>query len=297
MHQHTRILASILLILTIITGVVYLATHNTKPPGDNKLHVVASYYPLYDFAKNVGGNAVVVTNSTPAGSEPHDYEPTPRTLASISRSDIFIYNGGNLEPWVDDFLKDYTGMPIKASQNISLQGSRDPHFWLDPVLAREIVVAIRDGFIKADPANQTLYRANADRYLGKLTQLDIAFHSGLENCKTRTVITSHDAFSYLAQRYSLTVASIAGLSPEEEPSVAKLVELSKKVKHEGIKYIFFESLVSSRLADTIARETNAKTLVFDPIEGLRDADQKQGKDYLSVQRQNLKNLRTALECR
>jgi zinc transport system substrate-binding protein len=173
---------------------------------------------------------------------------------------------------------------------------QDPHFWLDPVLAQKIVTNIRDGLAKADPSNKDYYARNASAYNAKLAQLDTDYRQGLANCSIHTVISSHDAFSYLGRRYGLTIASIAGLSPDEEPSAGKLAELSRLVRDQGITYVFFESLVSPRLADTIAAETNAKTLVFDPVEGLSNEDQKQGKNYLSVQRENLANLRTALAC-
>src|SRR6185369_16467104 len=138
--------------------------------------------------------------------------------------------------------------------------------------------------------------ANAEDYKTKLTELAGRFEQGLATCQLRTIVTSHAAFGYLAKRYNIDVESIAGVSPEVEPSAAKLAELSALVKSKGIKYVFFESLVPTRLADTIAAETGAKTLVFDPIEGVSDAAQKQGKNYITIQEQNLANLRTALAC-
>ncbi len=302
-----KILASLVLLLVVVAGVVYATKYNSTGSSSNdKLRVVASYYPLYDFAKNVGKDKVLVSNMTPAGSEPHDYEPSAKALADAQKAPVFVYNGGYMEPWVSGFLHDYKNTPVKASDGIDLLSAeaednpaekvQDPHFWLDPVLAQKIVDNIRDGFSKADPANQDFYAKNASDYKAQLAKLDDDFRSGLSQCKLRTVISSHDAFSYLGKRYNLDIASIAGLSPEEEPSAAKLAELSQLVKDKGINYVFFESLVSPRLADTIASETGAKTLVFDPIEGLSDADQKQGKNYLSVQRENLQNLRTSLAC-
>jgi zinc transport system substrate-binding protein len=286
----------LLVAVAIALGIGGFAIANNSGHKSDKLNVVASYYPLFDFAKQVGGNKVSIKNMTPAGAEPHDYEPSPKALVEAQESAVFIYNGGKMEPWADKFLADYNKQAVKASSGIQLREGKDPHFWLDPVLAEKIVNNIRDGFVKADPANKTYYEANAASYNKKLAMLNDQIKDGLTSCKQRSVISSHEAFGYFAKRYDIDVISIAGISPEEEPSAARLAEISDIVKEKGIGYIFFESLVSPRLADTIAQETGAKTLVFDPIEGLSDADQKQGKDYISVQKENLQNLRTALSC-
>lgn len=305
-----RILGIVLLIslvsILVILGV--RRAHNSENSEANKITVTASYYPLYDFAKNVGGDKVQVTNVTPAGSEPHDYEPSPQQLVETNKAQVFIYNGATMEPWVDKFLPDFKNTVIKASNGIDLmegepepgeqtnQPIRDPHFWLDPTLAEKIIDNIKNGLIKADPKDSDYFTQRANAYKAKLGQLDQDYKNGLAGCKTRTIITSHDAFNYLGKRYNLDVASITGLSPDDEPSAAKLAELAKLVKDKNIKYVFFESLVSPKLAETVASEAGAKTAVFDPIEGISNEDQKQGKDYLSVQRENLANLRTALTC-
>jgi zinc transport system substrate-binding protein len=311
-----KILATIVLVALVATGLFFVFRSNQQATSSDKLSVATTLYPLYEFSRAVGGDNVQATNLTPSGAEPHDYEPSPKTLVNIQRSDVFVYNGGTMEPWVDNFVRDYKHTAVKSSNGIELlhaeeehshegeaeepghaeEEIKDPHFWLDPILAQKVVDNIRDGLIKADPANKGYYTQNAKAYNQKLAKLDEDLSRGLQTCEQDTIISSHDAFSYLAVRYDLKVESIAGISTEQEPSAARLAELSNLVEEKGIRYIFFESLVSPRLADTIAQETGAKTLVFDPIEGLSDEDQKQGKDYLSVQRENLSNLRTALTC-
>lgn len=306
-----KIIATLVMLAIIVAGsaAAYQLTKKDTSTSDGKLSVTASYYPLYDFARQVGGDKVSVVNMTPAGAEPHDYEPSPQALIDAQKSAVFIYNGGAMEPWVDSFLSDYKHTVVKASEGINLQeshedddhdhahdGAKDPHFWLDPVLAQQIVTTIRDGFAAADPDNQSYYAANASSYNQKLAELDTHFTDGLARCTLHTAISSHGAFSYLAQRYNFTVIPIAGIEPDNEPSPAKMAELADIVKQKGIKYIFFESLVSPRLAQTIASETGASTLVFDPIEGLSKADQDAGRDYISVQYDNLENLRKALDC-
>jgi len=276
-------------------------------PQSQKLQAVTSFYPLYDFMKEVGGDKVQVTNITPADAEPHDYDPTPQQLVTAGKAGVFVYDGATLEPWVNKFLPDFKHTIVKASNGVSLQNGldengqpaadiQDPHFWLDPVLAEQIIDNIRNGLAKADPTNASYFQGRANLYKSKLIELDHTFQDGLRSCQMRTFITSHAAFGYVAKRYNLEVVNIAGVTPDQEPSAAKLAELATLIRNKGITYVFFETLVSPRLAETIANETGAKTAVLDPIEGLSDEDQKQGKDYLSVQRENLANLRTALAC-
>lgn len=292
-----RILASICIVLLVGVGITFAVRRNDNSADSSaKLRVAASYYPLYEFARQVGKDKITATNMTPAGAEPHDYEPSARTLADARRAPVFIYNGGHMEPWTDGFLQGYQYTAVKAGAGVTLLVGRDPHFWLDPVLAERIVDNVRDGLSKADPANSAYYARNAEEYKKQLRVLDTDFRDGLGHCRLHTVISSHQAFSYLGRRYNVHIVPIAGLDPEAEPSAGKLAELSAIVKKEHIGYIFFESLVSPKLATTIASETGAKTIVFDPIEGLSSENQKQGKDYLSLQRDNLRNLRLALAC-
>lgn len=309
-----KIIATVGIVAVIAAGAAAAlqVTRGKGNVGSDTLKVSASFYPLYDFAKHVGGDKVSVSTITPAGAEPHDYEPSPQTLAQAYESSVFIYNGGSFEPWADNFLVDFDGTAIRASQGVALleadsshddghdhdhlHESVDPHFWLDPVIAQQVVNSIRDGLSKADPEHKEYYAANAERYNKQLARLDQRFADGLLHCTLDTAISSHGAFSYLAHRYSFTVISIAGIEPDDEPSPAKMAELTSIVKQKGIRYIFFESLVSPRLAETIAREAGVQTLVFDPIEGLSQTDQNKGKDYISIQYDNLENLRKALGC-
>lgn len=314
MKSNVRGMLTAAVIVLLIIGIVFgIRAINKKPDNANTLSVTTTFYPLYDFARQVGGDRATVTNMTPAGAEPHDYEVTPRQLADAQKAKVFVYIGNLMEPWTEAFLSDYRSTAIRAGEGIELlsvvpghedhqdEGHAedhltDPHFWLDPVHAQKVVDNILAGLIKADPTNMEYYTSRAVAYKAQLAQLDTDYQKGLANCQSRTIVTSHEAFGYLAKRYNLEVASIAGITPGEEPSAEKLAELTKLVKEKRITHVFFESLASPKLAETLARETGAKTAVFDPIEGITDEDQKQGKDYLSVQRENLANLRTALAC-
>ncbi|HKX73188.1 MAG TPA: zinc ABC transporter substrate-binding protein [Candidatus Saccharimonadales bacterium] len=293
-----KILGLVILAGIIGTG-IFLTTANRPSQQNGSLKVTTTFYPLYEFSRAVAGDLATVTNITPAGAEPHDFEPSPQQLIAAQKSQVFIYNGASFEPWAEKFLPDYKNVAVKTSAGlplIAMEDAQDPHFWLDPVLAQGTIDAIANGLIAAAPQHKDTFVKNATAYKARLAALDTDFTSGLATCQKHTIVASHDAFSYIGKRYNFEIMAITGISPDEEPSPAKLAEISQAVRQQGIGYIFFESLVSPRLADTIATETGAKTAALDPIEGLSDEDQKQGKNYLSVQRQNLAALRTALGC-
>lgn len=302
----TRAIALVITV-AVALGAGWWVAGRQNEAANNKLTVVASFYPLYEFARQVGGDRVTVSNLTPAGVEPHDYEPTPQQLAKLQQADVVVYNGGTMEPWTENAVADLGSKALNASTGLSLReglsedgqplaGSRDPHYWLDPVAVQTVVRTIADKFAEVDPSGRSYYDDRARGYIAKLAALDADYQAGLKQCRTRTIVTSHDAYSYVAARYNLNVEAIAGLSPEEEPSVAKLAQLSQLVRSQNLKFVFFEELVSPKLAETVAQEAGAQTLVYDPIEGLSDEDIAAGKDYLSVQRENLANLRQAMEC-
>jgi zinc transport system substrate-binding protein len=283
--------------------------------------VVASFYPLYEFARQVAGNRAEVISLIPPGVEPHDWEPSPQDVVRVQKAKLFVYNGAGLEPWVDKLLRDAKAkgvVVVRASERVALitgeshehgqeakSGAKpkgdvhavNPHVWLDPVRAQAQVEAIRAGFARIDPANAAAYAANAQAYRARLAALDAAFASGLKQCARRDIVTTHAAFSYVARRYGLTQIPISGLEPESEPSPADLAALVKQVKERKVQYVFFETLVSPKLAETLAREVGAKTLVLNPIEGLTKEEQAAGKNYVSLMEENLRNLRTALECK
>ncbi|MHB8142221.1 MAG: metal ABC transporter substrate-binding protein [Thermoleophilia bacterium] len=275
----------------------------TSPAPAGKVRVTASFYTMAEFARQVGGDRVDVTTMIPAGVEPHEFLPTTQDIAGAYKSQVFVYNGAGLEPWADKISGDLGAggvVVVNASDGIDLmagEGSAyDPHVWLDPVLAQREVDNIRDGLIRADPKDRSVYEQNAAAYNQKLAALDGAFRSGLASCARRDIVTSHQAFTYLGKRYGLDVMAISGLSPDEEPPPQKLAEVAQFARQHNIHYIFFERLVNPKLSQTIATEVGAQTLVFDPLEGLTQQEAGRGEDYLSVQRENLANLRRAMEC-
>lgn len=306
-NNNLLLFAGIIIIIGIILLIFKQTSSNINQSKTNgKLQVTASFYPLWYFAQQIGGDKADVWNITPAGAEPHDYDPSTQDIARIENGNILILNGG-LEPWGNKINSSLTGkkvIVVIAGQDLLSQKSsengktlRDPHVWLDPVLAKREVEKITQGFITADPSNVQYYENNQMQLENKLDQLDSQFKLGLSDCKRKDFITAHTAFSYLAQQYGLKQVAIAGLSPDAEPSAQELAQVVNFAREEQIKYIFFEKLVSPKLSETIANEAGAQILVLDPLEGLDNNDIKSGKNYFTVMRENLSHLQTALSCK
>lgn len=273
-----------------------------------QLKVYTSIYPLYDFTKHIAGDKIVIKNIVPTGSEPHDWEPTPQDVAELSRADLLILSGTGVEPWAEKVLNaiDQSKVTvINGGQNIELiegikeendyeYGGKDPHVWLDPLNAKVMVDNILAGLIKIDEKNKGIYEINAEAYKKELDALHNEYLSALAQTKIKEFVTSHAAFGYLAKRYGLTQIPVRGLSAESEPSPADMAAVIQLAREKNIKHIFFETLVSPKVSETIANELQAETMVLDPVEGLSDKDITAGHDYLYMMRQNLKNLKIAL---
>lgn len=295
---------------TNVTPMVNNETGITSP-----ISVVATFYPLEAFARLVGGERVTVRSIVPAGAEPHDYEPSQKDILAVYEAEIFLLNGAGIDPWAEKIrpeLERRGVKVIKMSELVSLlpvteeeeehqqeeseESEFDPHYWLDPVWMEETVRAIANALIARDSQSREEYIQRRDVTLTELRHLDQEYQNALTACRLDTVITSHNAFSYLGKRYGFTTVSISGISPETEPSPRRLVELAQMIQVKGIRHIFFETLVSPKVSETLARETGAQTLVFNPLEGLTDAERAAGENYFTLMRQNLANLQTALQC-
>lgn len=269
--------------------------------------VVTSFYPLAYLTAQVAGDRAEVRNLVPAGSEPHDWEPSARDVADIQKAAVFIYNGAGFESWVDrtlDAAKSDKRVVIEATQGLTLappppgeEGkdfASDPHVWLDPTFAKAIAEAIAAGLTRADAGGKETYERNLADLVKRLDELDGKFRDGLRECARREIITSHAAFGYLARRYGLEQIAVEGLAPDSEPTPARIAEIAQLARARGATTIFFETLVSPNVAQTIAKEAGATTMTLDPLEGVRD---EKTQNYFTVMAENLANLRTALGCR
>ena len=290
-----------LLRLALAAGLVISGCQPAAPPA--KPLVVATIYPLWEFARQVAGDRADVVSLVPAGVEPHDWEPAPRDVSQVRRAAVFVHTGTNLDGWAEKLLADLTGrrgVVVNARGGLSVLtvgGVTDPHVWLDPTLARAQVMAIAGALEQADPAGRATYAENAKAFVVRLDALDLAFAAGLADCARREVVTSHAAFAYLARRYRLTQVPVMGVSPEAEPSPADLAAIVRTAQRLKVTHVFYETLVSPRLAETLSREIGATPLPLDPIEGVSPAEAAAGTGYLELMRANLANLRIALGCR
>jgi len=297
-------------------GAAGSGTENTE---SDKLQVVTTFYPMYDFAKQVAQEDADVSLLLEAGMEVHSFEPSSQMIAEIQDADVFVYNSPEMETWVPDVLAsiDTADMVvICASEAITLleyEGEAheheheseeeeevghshtvDPHVWLDPVLAQTEVATIAEGFAEADPEHAENYSKNAETYREKLDELDAAYRTAFEGAENRTFVTQHAAFAYLAARYDLEQISVTGLNAENEPSAAALATLSDYVKANHVTHIYFENNASSQTAETLAKEVGVELAVLSPLEGISAEDQEKGSDYISVMLENLEALKKSI---
>ncbi len=279
---------------------------DASPEPGGGLAVVAGNYPLAEFTERVGGPLVRVTNLAAPGVEPHDVELTPQQIEDVGSADLLVVIPG-YQPALDDaidaagsgdrVLDAMAGVRALAGEGGEEQDERDPHAWLDPTLAATMVDNIARRLAEIDAGNAATYAANAATYTAGLQALDAEYQAGLADCERRDFITSHAAFGYLAARYNLVQQPIAGLSPETEPSPQQIQAVIEFAREHDVKVIFFEELVSPDLAETIASEVGATTLVLSPMETRTKEQASAGKDLVSIARDNLGNLREALGCR
>ena len=248
------------------------------------LDLIAGFYPLAWAAEEVGQGRVNVYNATPAGAEPHDVELSARGVERV-RAANFVFLLRGFQPALDEAAE---GSETARVVDFLPAGETDPHVWLDPLAFAEIVRRIGDELERP---------AAAQRLIAELRDLDREYERGLADCERRELVTSHDAFGHLAARYDLEQIPITGLSPEAEPSARDLERVVEQVRASGATTVFFEKLLSPRIAETVAREADVETALLDPIEGLTEEEGKRGENYLTVMRDNLAALRRALGCR
>jgi len=288
-----------------------------------KLKLYTSIYPLEYISKRIGGDHVEVTNLVPAGVEPHDFEPTAKDIVALSDANLFVYNGSGFELWVDkavEGLDKAKTTVVNTTEGLHLlpaeaaaheehgegsesatetesgheHGAYDPHVWLDPILLKAQAEKVKHALVEKDQAHRADYEKNFARLAADLDKLDQEFKDMVAKAGNKEFMVAHSAFGYMAHRYGLEQIAISGISPADEPSPGEMKELVEHVKEHNIKYVLFETLVSPKVAEVIAREAGVKTATLNPLEGLTREEAAAGKDYLSIMRENLETLRTAL---
>jgi zinc transport system substrate-binding protein len=285
--------------IAVVIPLAMLATIYTGRPAhqvsqeNEKIIVVASFYPLYEFASRVGGDRAEVSSLVPAGTEPHDWEPTGVDVSRVQSANILIINGAGFESWVNRMG---ASLVVDTGQGIDHGG--DPHIWLDPVFAKHQVEKILDAMVVEDPSNADYYKENANSFFAELEQLDAFIKLQLADCEKSDFIAFHDAFAHFAERYGLTQHAIHDISPEGEILPQRLEQVIMLANQLDINVIYSEDLIDSRVADTIAGEIpGGRVVVLSPIESIDQKERALNIGYIDKMRENVVNLKVGLECR
>jgi len=293
-----RILAAfcVLASLSLVLGLG--PASDAAEPG--RLKVVASIFPLREFAKEVAGGRAEVSLFLPPGAEIHNWQPSARQVLNLGRAGLFIFIGARLEPWAEEIARQRLRSGLKvleASRGAKLLGN-DPHLWLDFDQDRAIVERIRESLIELDPEGADVYRRNASAFLEKLGRMDEKYRCALSTCGGRTlVLGGHAAFGYLAARYGLTQVSLYGLSPDSEPTPRHLLDVAGTIKDHDIRAVFFESAVNPKLARRLAEETGVEALPLNDGTDISAEQLAAGRTFLDIMDDNLKSLKHGLRCR
>ncbi len=315
MKKNFTILAVVTSLGLILTG---CSSSDKTSEASGTVKVVAAMYPLEFIATSIGGDLVSVENFTPPGVEPHDLELTPSQVVALDDADLLLFISG-FQPALEEAAQQ--SAPANSLDVLTIDGLNllsatadghnhgaedvnadeeahsdeelvsDPHVWLDPERLIVVANAVASKFSEVDPDNSEVYATNLSAFVAKLEALDEKFAVGLASCERDLIVTSHAAFGYLADAYGLSQEAIAGLSPESEPTPKRLNEIGKEAKADGTTTIFFETLASPKVAQTLADDLNIEAAVLDPLEGVSD-----GATYFSVMESNLEALRKALNC-
>ncbi|MFM2364417.1 MAG: hypothetical protein RLY79_86 [Actinomycetota bacterium] len=295
-----------------------LAGCSSSESESSGVKVIAAFYPLEFVAKTIGGDLISVENMTPPGVEPHDLELTPQQITTLDDADLLLYVAG-FQPALEEAATQSApanSLDVMAINGLNLLGAiedghnhgeeahsdeevhsdeemlSDPHVWLDPERLIVVAKAVAAKLSEVDADNSETYATNLASFVEQLEGLDADFTSGLASCERRLIVTSHAAFGYLADAYNLEQEAISGLSPESEPTPKRLNEIGKEAKADGTTTIFFETLASPKVAQTLADDLNISAAVLDPIEGIGE-----GQTYFSIMESNLAALRKALNCK
>ena len=286
--------------------------NQTKQNNEN-LDIVASFYPLYDIAKKIGGNNTLVTSVIPFGVEPHDWEIAPQQISQISKADMIIFNGIGFDSWLGNEVQFRNSLLVDVSKdlqqliktdgqqlnNFKHESRYDPHIWLDPILVKNISETIGNAFIKLDPNNAVSYKQNTQNFLQQLDKLDSTIKESLSNCELKDFISFHQAFHYFANRYGLTQHTVhESTSPGSEILPQQISKIIKLAKDLNIDTIYSEELVDPKLSEVLAAEIpNGKVLLLSPVEGINQEELANNVGYIDKMYMNLENLKQGLKCK
>jgi len=306
------------MLVVITTASCQKKASDTPRPGVQRLTVVASLFPVYDFARQVAGDRANISLLLPPGTEPHSFDPRPGDIVRLGNADIFLYTSAYMEPWAGRILQGIDNkklLAVETGRGLAMDeestadhgktgdtvrhdhGAMDPHIWLDFSNASRMVSTVRNAFISKDPANRDFYTANAAAYIKQLSALDDQYRTSLQGCRKKIFVNGgHFTFGYLAKRYGLSYISAYGLSPNSEPTPESLVRVATTLRKNGLRHIFFEELITPRIAETIGRETGAELIMLHGAHNISKDEFGLGVTFMSLMESNLMNLMIGLQC-
>lgn len=315
---------AIKIIFLMLCGLLSCQSAQEPVSPDARLKVTATTFPLFDFARNIGGDKATVKMLLPPASNAHHYELKPSDIARVSKTDIFLFTSFDLEYWaykiikaagktnmtavetgqgamllpLDEFHRQEIGHTANKEKSEPEHSSQyDPHIWLDFNNARLMIDNISRAFMTKDVKNSEYYKKNAEAYKLKLAQLDQKYQTELTHCKNKTILhAGHWAFAYLANRHHLQYLSAYNMSADAEPSPQKITLLINQVKKQNLPYIYYEDLVEPKLARTIAAETGAGLLKLHNGHDISKKDFQSGETFLTLMERNLVNFKKGMQC-
>ena len=265
------------------------ACGGAAPGADGPLRVVTTSYPLEFVAREVAGDRAAVSNLVPPGAASHGLEPGPQQVGELAGADVVVHLSG-MQHGVDEALQQQRPQHlVDAARAADLPG--DPHFWLDPLRLASVADDVADELAAVDPAGAADYAGAAQRLRAELEELDGEYAAALAGCAGATLVTAHEAFAYLADRHGLEQVGISGLDPHVEPPPSRVRDVVDVVRERGVRTIFFEATANPAVAETLAADLGVTTAVLHPVERVQ-----RGQDYPTLMRENLRALRTGLDC-
>lgn len=312
----TKILTIIILVSLFLTGCNNSAKSNNSTESNNKLTIVTSFYPMYISTLNIVKdipNVEVLNMTTSQTGCLHDYSLSTKDLKTLSNADILIINGAGMESFLYDVIDEYSDLKIiEASKGIDLIEDTEhddhtedhdhedhdhdvnPHVWVSISKNIEEVSNIAEELSSLDPNHANEYQDNANEYIAKLENLKTEMHSTLDNIAHKDIITFHEAFPYFAEEFGLNIVGVIEIEPDSEPSAKEVENIISIINEKNIKALFTEPQYSSKIADTIAKETGASIYTLDPIV-TGDSNEKAYNDYIIKMQENLNTLKEALK--
>lgn len=308
----------VIAILSLVTVFLFFMIDKKEENLSSKPLITTSSFAIYDLLKHIAKDKIDVVSILPLGVDPHSFEPTPKLIAELENSKLFFYSGAVLEPWTQNLAPQLKA--IDLSKSVSLKkfeedededeneaeheheahhhhhGAYDPHYWLDLENMKKIAQLVSEKLSTLDPKNKHFYEKNKDAYIKSLVEIDDLYKQNLLNCKLDRIVVTHNAFSYLADRYGFSVVSLTGLTTEAQPSAEDVKHILKEVQENNIKVVFFENFSNSKSIETIADDLNITIGSLQPLGNITADEADQNLTYTDIMRLNLEKIAEAMQC-